>query len=529
MKPQQGVPAWRITVACLGTPILLLGLVLGLGAAFGKQTAPGLSAQLYLTSTTAQVGATVIAVFAAAVTLVLSRPELRGADQALAQVMRMTQSVLASITLLLGTSLAMVVPAILPEPGPNTSGGSWGLTEVLSVGASVLVVSGLLSAGWWLVDAQRILSPDTILMSLVQRVSPDWATRFNEEAGVLWKTAYDEALKQRSTLPLSADDVNALTLPANNEMAVALDAITGWISSAKGLSIAGDLQALLDDLFPRLVGANDTLAGAVLPAHLSQLLKTALESDDPRVIWVVARWISDLHLGWEESGARTARANHFNWLMPPLGLWLLSRGFDRPAQQVFGTVFQSATKQTKAEAADAMGIAMGHFIWLLRLAVEARHPSAFELWQPIDNYLRFAGPRSPKYAVTQVRYVLLSAKESRLPAFGKESSGYGGLAEWMAIGIGQAIRESQKRSGVAAAGSPKALAEQEWSMFLADLVESVFPGAYDVRWNGKPVTELRQCIAETRRCAQEDAAGELSPSDSDRTKKQADGAFVWLE
>lgn len=232
-----------------------------------------------------------------------------------------------------------------------------------------------------------------------------------------------------------------------------------------------------------------------------------------------ASWLGGI--GCEDSKGQSLQLAHAS-----IGPLALSRGFDRPAQQVFGTVFQSATTQSKAEAADAMGIAMGHFIWLLRLAVEARHPSAFELWHPIDNYLRFAGPRSPKYAVARLHEVLLSAKESRLPAFGKASSGHGGLAEWMAIGIGQAIRESLKRAEAATSEAPVALTEREWSIFLADLVEAVFPGAYDVRWNGKPVTELRECLVEAKRGSYTDQPGESSSAD-DGAKKDGNAAFVW--
>ena len=474
--------------ANLGALPAALYLALAVATSGCLPEAPGLTAQFYLTSTAAQVGATVLALFFAAMTLVLTRPGLGSSERAISHVLRRPQSIFTFGALVVGTLLSLFTTALVPEPGGETI-----LRPVVAASAvlgAVTVGAGVLGAGWWLLTARSLLSAPSLLTSYIAVVPEDWAEQAQQEAARRWAYMEDQARRDRRPPPIMPTDNRRLTLAANDPVAEAIEALSAWVRASGGRPTGLILQGLLEALGTQLRQAGGGLPEMVLPAHLEQLLVAALEADDPRLVQIVVEWISDLHFTWEAAGHTTVRSNHHNWLLPLLGEWTYGRGHDRASQQVYQGVFRAAARRS-ADGRDAMGIAFGHFVTLLgRFVGHSQAWAAMPLWLEIDMYLRSRALQPLAHDMDRLIEIARVAGHLHLRAFDGRDRWSSQLCEWMTIGLGHAIEAAVQRASRAPDVDERE-AERGWALRTANGVVSVLSGQ-GVQWRNDAPTNLRR-------------------------------------
>ena len=450
---------------------------------------PGFSAQIAIASTTASVGITALAIFFAAIALILSIKEPRGTERAVGFVMRAPQSLFTSISLIGGISLSVLNLALLREPSQFV----WNTVSVFNLLSGSLIMSGILGTTWWFWSLRVIFSTEAILGHFFKLIPTNWTFLANREAERLWHEAIEEQTPRRKRLSFTPLDSNALGLSTDDPVVFSIDALSGWITSSSGRPIAGSVEPLLYGLTPKLVSANSILAERVLPTHLVQVLVASINSNDPKMIRTIVEWMADLHQEWEKKGLGSVRINHFNWLMPILSEWLVKRGLDYTSEPILDITFQLAAEREKLEGRrDAMLVAFIHFIRLMRRLLEADQVWAAELvWSKIDLYLRQAGSIAPAGLLVEIIKLAKLAGDRNIRAFDdSQNGGMGGFRDWICIGLGHSIDAALSR---AEESGDEGLASQEryFACKVAQALKDLFSQTNPPTWNGDPVDSLQ--------------------------------------
>ncbi len=462
---------------------------------------PSSDAQVAIATTSTQVGATALAIFFAAAAIILTRQEPRGTERAIGLVIMKAQSLFTLVTLIVGTFLGMIDSLLLLNAGTvPVNPPQWGLLPILILLPPLLVLSGILGAIWWFRSTSEILSTRAILNHFCHDIPEDWIEKANAAADRMWQEAFKKHSRREAGLSMSALDGYALAMPTDDPVAFALDAVSGWILGSNGRPIADTVDDCLEELFPKLMNANAHLAQDVLPAHLIQVLRAAIASDDPKIILTVLEWISRLHLAWERGGLTCVRANHYNWLMPILTPWIKQRGVDYASNQVLAYVFKQAATKTK-EGRSAMIIAFPYFVRLMKEAMKSQESMAAEqIWILLDLHIREDGAKLSDHAIEEVLRVVRWADAHKVTVFGDEDRpGMGFFKDWAAICLAQAVEAAVRKSN---SGDPKVNidAEEAFACRLSGKVLSLYPAGEKPQWQGKPVDSCMEQLSLGQAC-----------------------------